>query len=185
MKITFELAAHTHTQASCWAVVSPDLLSKTSRALQPASGCHIRLGDCCLELFWCCSHVICITHPPVISCSQHISCACVCVCAHMSSFVCCKGLSPWCPISPNNHPVVMREMRFPLNNSRPARLDDLPTSQAAAEQTLTRARTHTHTRLPSARISGNTCTFKYTASAAQPPSEERWWWHSLFMLLLI
>lgn len=39
----------------------------------------------------------------------------------------------------------MREMRFPLNNSRPARLDDLPTSQAAAEQTLTRARTHTHT----------------------------------------
>lgn len=37
----------------------------------------------------------------------------------------------------------MHEMRFPLNNSRPARLDDLPTSQAAAEQTLTRARTHT------------------------------------------
>lgn len=54
-----------------------------------------------------------------------------------------KGPSPWCPIIPNNHPIVMREMRFPLNNSRPARLADPSTSQPVMAQTPTCAHKYT------------------------------------------
>lgn len=173
------MAAHTYTHRSRRAVVSLDLQNKTSWALQPASGCHMRLGDCCLELFWCCSHVIYITHPPVMSCSQHVSCVRTYV------FICvCEGLSPWCPIIPNNHPIVMREMRFPLNNSRPARLAD-PQPLRLRQNKHSRVHANTHTQL-SACINSDTCTFKYThtASTAQLPSGQ-WWWHSLFVLLLI
>lgn len=54
---------HTHTRIkSSSAIVSWDLQNKTSRALQPASGCHRRVGDFLFQLFWCSSHVIYITH---------------------------------------------------------------------------------------------------------------------------
>lgn len=59
-----------------------------------------------------------------LSCHALFPACLVCVFIPQCVFPVSLCVSRWCSINPNNHPTVMREMRFPLNNSRPVRFAD-------------------------------------------------------------
>lgn len=100
------------------------------------------------------SHTLLSCTVPSLSpmCLHPVVClrVCVCLCA------------PWCPIMINNHPTVMREMRFPLNNGRPVRFADPLNLSGCRTNTSMCTRPDRHTLL--ARLSSSAHIFKCTRS---------------------
>lgn len=155
-----------HTQAHHRELLSA-WISEQDKSWFAASSCHKRwlLDGAILMVFTCYLHHAPSCHARFPACLICRLYSCVYACVFVLLRLCTHVCFPWCPINPNNRPTVMREMRFPLNNSRPVRFVDLPTSQAG-EQTIPCTHTHMHAEgcTLSACINSRANTFKYTHS---------------------